>query len=104
MAYPFFSGQIPNSSKSGEELVNEYEVYHNFILAYPAYTVDRIESELSRRQLNLLLDCWGKEPPTAMRIARIANMLEKKFGFKTISTKSNGSGSLVSKLEAGGWL
>lgn len=104
MAYPFFSGQIPNSSKSDEELKDEYEIYHKFLIAYPAYTIESIETGLSNRQFNLLLACWKDELPTAMRITRIENMLEKKFGFKSISTRQGSSGSLISKLESGGWL
>ena len=104
MAYPFFSGEIQHSSESDGGL-NDYEIYHRFILAYPAYTIESIESGLSWRQVKLLLSCWDKEPPTIMRIAKVENMLEKKFGFKTISkTKTLSGDDLINHLKGQGLL
>ena len=87
MACPFFSGQIPISSENDGGL-SDYEIYHRFMGTYSAYTINRIEAELSWRQVELLLACWEKEPPIVIRIAKVENMLEKKFGFKLISTST----------------
>ena len=87
MVNKFFSGELPPDSKSVEEL-NEYEIYHRFMGAYPAYTIEHIETELSWREVKMLLECCGAEPPLLIRIARIENMLEQKFGFKSISTST----------------
>jgi len=101
---PFFSGEIQQSPESDGGL-EDYEIYHRLLLAYPAYTIDRIELELSWRQVKLLLSCWDDEPPTVMRIAKVENMLEKKFGFKSISkTKALSGDDLINHLKEQGLL
>lgn len=104
MAYPFFSGEIQQGSESDGGL-EDFEIYHRLLLAYPAYTIDRIETELSWRQVKLLLSCWKDEPPAVMIIAKVEDMLEKKFGFKSISTSKTLSGTdLINHLEGQGLL
>lgn len=103
MACPFFSGQIQDSPRNVEGL-NDYEIYHQLLLAYPAYTIERIEEELSWRQVRLLLECWGKEPPFFKRIARIESMLATKLGYKQTPTNSKTSTSVVNKLQGMGLL
>ena len=103
MAYPFFSGQIPQRPKSDEGLTT-YEIYHRFLLAYPAYTIDTIENELSWRIINEMLGCWEDEPPVIKRISRIERMLEIKFGFKKTKQTPLSSDQLVSRLIGEGLL
>ncbi len=71
--------------------------------AYPAYTIEHIETELSWREVKVLLACWDKEPPMSISIKRVENMLEKKFGFKTISTKPTNSNNLINQIEQMGF-
>ncbi len=75
-------------------------------MAYPAYTIDRIEKELSWRQVKLLLSCWKDEPPAVIIMTKVENMLEKKFGFKSISssTETLSGDALVEHLERQGLL
>lgn len=104
MVNPFFSGEIQQGPESDGGL-NDFEIYHRLLLAYPAYTIDRIETELSWRQVKLLLSCWKDEPPVIMIIAKVEDMLEKKFGFKSISTSNTLSGTdLINHLEGQGLL
>lgn len=105
MVNPFFSGEIQQGSESDGGL-NDFEIYHRLLLAYPAYTIDRIETELSWRQVKLMLSCWKDEPPAVMIIAKVENMLEKKFGFKSITstTKAIGGDDLIDHLEGQGLL
>jgi len=61
--------------------------------------------ELSWRQVKLLLACWEEEPPIVNRIMRIENMLEAKFGLKSISaSKPLGGDDLVNHLRGQGLL
>jgi len=71
--------------------------------AYPAYTIKHIETDLSWREVKLLLDCCGQEPPIPISIKRIENMLKKKLGYEIISTKSNNSDNLRNQIEQMGW-
>ena len=104
MAYPFFSGEIQHSSENDGEL-DSYEIYHRLLLAYPGYTIERIETELSWRQVKRLFSYWEKEPPAAIGIMRISNMLEAKFGLKSISASKPLSGDdLVNHLRGQGLL
>lgn len=84
MVYGFFSSEFQESSDNVGEL-NNYEVYHKFMGVYPAYTIECIETELSWREVEMLLKCCNAEPPLLIRIARIENMLGQKLGFKSIS-------------------
>lgn len=103
MATPFFSGSIPDSPKSDEGLT-AFELYHRMMIAYPAYTVECIETELSWRQVGALLKCWGSEPPLCSRIARVERMLEMKFGMKPISTAPQNTDKMIRQFESRGWM
>lgn len=104
MVNPFFSGEVQQGSESDGGL-DDFEIYHRLLLAYPAYTIDRIETELSWRQVKLMLSCWKDNPPTVMIIAKVENMLEKKFGFKSIATiKTLNGDDLINHLEGQGLL
>lgn len=82
----------------------EAEIYHILMLAYPAYTIDRIEAELSWRQVNELMECWQKHPPTFQTEKRIAAMVESMGGFKKMSYKPLGGDKLEKRLQQMGWL
>jgi len=104
VAHPFFSGEVQQSPESGGGL-EDYEIYHKFLQVYPGYTIESIESDLSWRQVKLLLSCWEEDPPMVLRIEKVESMLEQKFGFKTISkTKLLGGDDLVNHLKGQGLL
>jgi len=103
LAYPFFSREIPDSSESDGGL-SELEIYHSFMGAYPAYTIEGIETELSWRQVKELLGYWEEKPPASVAIARIESMLEKRFGITKIPMKMQSSDNDVMKaIEQIGW-
>ena len=104
MVDPFFSGEIQQGSESDGGL-EDFEIYHKLLLAYPGYTIESIESGLSWRQVKLLLSYWEEDPPTVLRIAKVESMLEKKFGFKSISKTNLLSGDdLIDHLKGQGLL
>jgi len=74
------------------------------MLAYPGYTIQCIEDELSWRQVNELLACWVKDPPQFLTEQRIASMIEKAGGFRRMSYKPLGGDRLEQKLQSMGWL
>ncbi len=45
------------------------------MMVYPAYTVARIEDELSWRQVKLLVNCWKEEKPLIVMIDRLEKAL-----------------------------
>lgn len=72
------------------------------MLAYPAYTVELIETGLSWRQVKGFMECWEKNPPVSIRMARVENMLAQKFGFKK-SQKIKTSDDLLRSFDEIGW-
>lgn len=57
--------------------------------AYPAYTVARIDDELSWRQVGVLMKQWSKHPPAHVHLDRIERMIAAATGTKLIG-KPNG--------------
>lgn len=106
MAAPFFSRQIPGGAAEDlePEGLTEIEIYHILMLAYPGYTIQCIEDELSWRQVNELMACWQKDPPPFHTERRIMGMLEKMGGFKRLSYKPLGGDKLEERLKGMGWL
>ena len=47
------------------------------------------------------MECWVKEPPSSIILARIDKMMEVKWGMKTVPKNSKG---LIPKLKGLGWL
>jgi len=45
------------------------------MVVYPAYTIDRIENELSHRQINELIKCWQDLQPICFINLKIRNIL-----------------------------
>lgn len=102
MAHPLFSGENPGRAP-GSDTLTVYEIYHAFMQAYPAYTVERIETELSWRMVKKLMDCWEKRTPGSLRIERIEKMLELKFNLKVVSSKPSDT-DLLNNLAGMGWI
>lgn len=79
------------------------------MLAYPAYTIEKIEAELSWRQINELVTYWEKHPPVHMRINKIEKgfmlHIKKQSGieFKEIK-KANNDKELIQGLQSIGIL
>jgi len=70
---------------------------------YPAYSVRKIEDELSWREVKKLMEISNKEIATNIHIARISSMMEKYLGatFETIEDKHT---NLRNTLKGLGWL
>ena len=54
------------------------------MLAYPGYTIEKIEVELSWRRVGAMMDLWEGEnaEPTFQRMQRIVEILKKAHGIK----------------------
>lgn len=74
------------------------------MMAYPGYTVRGIEEELSWREVDELFRTWEREPPAFASQRRIAKMIEKWGGFKSVPARPLGGEQLVEKLGQMGWL
>ena len=72
--------------------------------AYPAYTVERIETELSWRQVKLLMTCWKDKDMVLKSLMRIERMLEIKFKMKRITHKSLNDEQLLNSIQEMNWL
>ena len=72
--------------------------------AYPAYTVERIETELSWRQVKLLTACWNDKDMVLKSLIRIEKMLELKFKMKKVSTQIASDDQLINEIAGMGWL
>jgi len=70
---------------------------------YPAYSVRKIEDELSLREVKKLMEISNKEIGTNIHIARISSMMKKYLGvtFETIEDKHI---NLRNTLKGLGWL
>jgi len=71
---------------------------------YPAYTIERIETELSWRMFGKLSDCWKEESYNYKSLSRIEKMLAKEFGFTKVSSHLLHGDELVRKLQEDGML
>jgi hypothetical protein len=104
---PFFSiengERDDNGIRETEKAPTETEVYHLFMQAYPGYTIEKIEYELSWRVVNNLMNCWSDRPPLLVRTERIEQMIQKKLGFKFVNKKVSDE-TLLSELKGMGWL
>ena len=65
---------------------------------YPAYTVDRIETELSSREMESLMAEWKDSESSYKSIIRIEDMVKRKFGFKRVSSKPLSGDALKNRL------
>jgi hypothetical protein len=73
------------------------------MLAYPGYTVRRIEGELSWREVGALMARWHDEPPTFLTDRKVQKILQAGLGVK-LTEKKMANESLVQRLEGMGWL
>ena len=71
---------------------------------YPAYTIDKIETELSWREVKELMKYWSDGTTSYQALTRIEKMIEKKFGFEKVSSKPLHGEELVNRLTQEGWL
>jgi len=71
---------------------------------YPAYTVERIEAELSWREFGELSDCWKNESYNYKSLSKIEKMLAQKFGFTKVSSHLLHGDELLSRLTEDGEL
>jgi len=104
MASPFFSIEVPGSTDDIKTTdVDTYEVYHLFMQIYPAYSVKKIEDELSWREVKKLMAVSNKEIPTNVQITRIALMMGKYLG-ATFEQSIGGDKELINTIKGMGWL
>ena len=103
MAWPFF--QREDTERLGNKpALNVYELYHKFMQVYPAYTVERIETELSWREYGALVNCWRDEEYNFKSLYRIEDMIKTKFGFNKVSSRPLSGDELVNRLTEEGML
>ena len=76
--------------------------------AYPAYTVKKIEDELSWRMFKKLMDCWKEQKPNFMTNQRIEDILMKAHGMievkKDEAFKPMDENAMFNKFREKGWL
>jgi hypothetical protein len=75
---------------------------------YPAYTIRKIEEELSWRILKEMMNCWKDHKPGYMLTQRIEQILMKANGMieirKDEKFKPMPSSQLLNKFAEKGWL
>jgi len=74
------------------------------MIAYPGYTVRKIEDELSPREIKELLATWGETQPVHISLGRVETMLAKVHGFKKKKKNSMGDSGLLGMLKGEGLL
>lgn len=52
------------------------------MLAYPGYTISRIDEEITPRRLEHLMKACSKDPPAAMQLAKLNAILCGLMGIK----------------------
>ena len=87
MAAPYFGldhaesgGAVDGGGGGNEGSVSGEELYHLLMLAYPAYTVARIEAELTVDQIEDLMAQWRKHPPAHIEARRTRMILGRAHG------------------------
>ena len=81
------------------------------LLAYPGYTLKKIEDELSWRQVEKLFEAWGDEEPEFRIMGKLKAIMEKHTGLKFTEKKKRkkapsrlSSKELVAHLQGRGWI
>ena len=104
MAAPFFSIEV---RRGADDQVTKdfdiYEIYHEFMQIYPAYSVRKIEDELSWREVKKLMEISYIKISTNTRIDRIQIMVSKYLGI-TFEDKIQDDETLINTLKGLGWL
>ena len=103
MAWPFFQRE-DTSGVGNKPALNVYELYHKFMQIYPAYTIERIENELSWREYGALVNCWRNEESNFKSLYRIEDMIKTKFGFNKVSSQPLHGDELLERLTEEGML
>jgi len=70
---------------------------------YPAYSVRKIEDELSWREVKKLMEISNNKTSTNTRIARLEIMMSKYLGF-TFEDRIQDDKTLLNTLRGMGWL
>jgi len=70
---------------------------------YPAYSVKKIEDELSWREVKKLMEISNNKISTNTRIARLEIMVSKYLGF-TFEDRIQDDKTLINTLKGMGWL
>jgi hypothetical protein len=110
MACPFFSGKLPHGTEEAGEntdgKLDREEVYHYFMLAYPGYTIHKIEDELSWRVVKKMMGYWDKELPSFARNKRIEQILKTGLKVKITETPKgvDADDQLIATFRGQGWL
>ena len=104
MAAPFFSIEV---RRGADDQVTKdfdiYEIYHDFMQIYPAYSVRKIEDELSWREVKKLMAISNTKISTNTQINRIEIMVSKYLGV-TFEDKIQDDEALINTLKGLGWL
>jgi len=65
---------------------------------YPAYTIENIETELSWREVGLLIKNWEAGESSYQKVTGIEKLLKAKFGIKKVSIKPLSGDDLINRL------
>ncbi len=104
MASPLFSIEVQRGAD--DQVATDfdiYEIYHLFMQIYPAYSVRKIEDELSWREVKKLMEISNAKLSTYIRIARLESMVSKYLGY-TFEDKIQDDKTLLNTLKGLGWL
>jgi len=103
LAWPFFQREDTDGA-GNKSALNAFELYHKFMQVYPAYTIERIEDELSWREVGKLIECWRDGESNFKTLCRIEDMIKKQFGFNKVSSRPLHGDELLNKLTEEGML
>lgn len=74
-----------------------------FMQIFPAYSIAKIENELSWREVKKLMELSNQKISTNTRIARLEIMMSKYLGF-TFEDRIQDDETLINVLKGMGWL
>ena len=70
------------------------------MLAYPGYTIEKIEVEMSWRRVGAMMELWSKDgaEPQFQRLQRIADILKKAHGLRYVSDPSHAKAEVLGEV------
>jgi len=104
LAAPFFSIEVPGAvDDSVKSDIQIDEIYFTFMQLFPAYSVRKIEDELSWREVKRYMEISNQKITTKTRIDRIENMIEKSLNV-SFDDRAQNDEATINLLKGLGWL